>query len=81
MSKKSYRPQNKTIVQVITYLEEELGLSVYGTSCDLNSGQFFEGLRDFTADEVVQFRKLLEADELWTDEVNGEITYNGYTRL
>lgn len=61
------RPQNKTLNQTVEYLAS-LGLSVYGNAACLESGLFIGGLKDYSPEEVVQYRKLHETGKLhWED--------------
>lgn len=64
MSEQDYRPQPKTLQKVVNYLES-IGLNVYGQSCNLDTGQEFNSLSDFDADDVVKYRKLYEQDAFW----------------
>ncbi len=47
----------KTLIKVIDYLEQELGLEVIGSNIDSETGYYYGGLRSFNADEVIQLRK------------------------
>jgi len=68
MTKENYRPQNKTILKVIEYLEQELGLCVYGQNTNLETGQEFPSHRDFDPEDIIKYRNLIESDGLWRDE-------------
>lgn len=57
------RPQAKTIRAVIEHLEA-MGLEVMGPNVDPASGIEYYGNRCFTADEVVKYRRLYEADQI-----------------
>lgn len=57
------KPQNKTIRNVIEYLEEN-GLEIMGPNVDVETGQQFGGCRCFSAEEAIAFCKL---DEIWYD--------------
>lgn len=57
------RPRNQTLIEVITYLES-INLNVYGSACDLETGEKSFGLMDYTPENVVQYRKLLEAGKI-----------------
>ena len=61
------KPQAKTIIKVVEHLNS-LGLEVFGPNVDLADGQQFEGLKTFSAKEVVAYRYLVENAELWRDE-------------
>lgn len=54
---KSVRP--KTLLKVIKYLEDELGLSVYGPCRDLESGEEKDALMDYTPEDCVRLRELV----------------------
>lgn len=58
------RPQDRTLKNVINYLNE-IGLSVYGQNTNLETGQQFPALRDYDAEQVIKFRKLKESKKLW----------------
>jgi hypothetical protein len=45
--------------KVVNYIEEELGLSIYGDNLDLDAHVQYEGQRDFSANDVLQLRTLL----------------------
>jgi hypothetical protein len=61
------RPQDKTLKNVVQYLED-IGLSVYGPNVDLESGIRFHALRDFNPEEVIKYRKLYEYDNIIDSE-------------
>ena len=54
----SYRPQNKTILDVLTYLES-IGLQTMGDFVDLETGALIGGCHmTFSPDDVLQYRRL-----------------------
>lgn len=61
------KPQNKTIRNVVKHLEI-LGLSVYGPNMDVDTGQEFCALMDYSADDVIKRRKYIENDGLWNED-------------
>lgn len=63
----SPRPQDRTIRQVVAYLES-MGLGVYGPNTDLSDGELRGGFMDLSGDEVVKYRKLHEKDAFWVPE-------------
>ena len=66
MNIKSIKPA--TLRKVITYLEEELGLSVYGSFRDLENKTVGPGCMDYDADSVIKYRKLLMDNAEFTIE-------------
>lgn len=56
-----------TLRRVIDYLEEELGLSVYGATC--HDGVEFPSCMDYDADAVIDRRKHVMNDTLeWSGD-------------
>jgi hypothetical protein len=66
MSIKSIKPA--TLRKVITYLEEELGLSVYGSYRHLETKTVGAGCMDYDVDSVIEYRKLLMNNVEFTRE-------------
>lgn len=64
------RPRNKTLIEVITYLES-INLNVYGSAVCLETGAKSFGLMDYTPENVVKYRKLLEAGKI-AEEIDDE---------
>jgi len=57
------RPQNKTLINTIDYLAS-IGLHLYGNNVDLKTGQTYPSLRDYDSSAAVEYRKMLENDEI-----------------
>lgn len=56
------RVRPATIRKVVEYLDQELGLTVYGPCANLEGshGRYFDGgLMNFSADKVLQYRRHL----------------------
>lgn len=63
---KDYRPQNRTLLKLVNYLED-IGLEVVGGNCDVDTGEEYEGMKCFSAEDTVKYRKLLENDDFWRE--------------
>jgi hypothetical protein len=61
------RPSAKTIRHMVAWLEQH-GLRVYGQSIDADTGREFDGLSDYTADDVIKITRLLNAGKTWSPE-------------
>lgn len=70
MSVKEYRPNDQTLLKVIKYIES-LDLCVYGPMTDLETGEEMPSNRDFDAEDVIKYRKLVENNELWYEGDEG----------
>lgn len=60
------RPRDKTLIEVITYLES-INLNVYGGGVNLDSGVTSFGCMDYSPENVVTYRKLYEAGKITKD--------------
>jgi len=57
--------QPKTIIKVVTYLNNELGLQVYGQNANLNTKQGEYGLMDYSPEDCVKLRAIyIRGDKL-----------------
>lgn len=66
MSIKTIKPA--TLRKVVNYLQDELGLSVYGPCVNLDSGYQYAAHMDYSADDVVKLRALfLNGGSIWDD--------------
>lgn len=59
-------PQKRIIVKVIQWLEHH-GLSVYGPNVDVETGQEFPALRDYSAESAIKYIDLLRKDKIWRE--------------
>lgn len=59
-------PANKTIIAVIEYLDNHLGLSLYGQCRNLETGEELQSLMDYSAEDAIKLRKLIRYDQLWS---------------
>ena len=61
------RPQNKTLLNIVKYLES-IGLEVVGQNCDLTDGELYRSMKTFDPEEVVRWRELYEASAFWVKD-------------
>lgn len=59
MADRTPRPQTRKLREVVEYLES-IGLHVYGPNVDLDTRKKGPALRDFSAQEVLWYRRILE---------------------
>lgn len=59
------RPAEQTIISFLAWLQEH-GLRVYGPTIDKETGEEFESLMDYTAEDVIKITKLLDEERTWT---------------
>lgn len=58
------RPNDKTILKVVQWLDDN-GFSIYGQTQDLETAEEYEGLRDYSGEDIL---KLVKARKRYIDE-------------
>lgn len=62
------RPNKKTVLKVVTWLQEELGLSLYGQCADTEAGIYYGSLMDYDIDQIEQLYKHLKDGTMTNDK-------------
>ena len=66
---KGKRPSATAIKEAVVYFES-LGLNIYGANIDLKDGEVRPAQRDYSSNDVIRLRELIDKDLLWQESFN-----------